>query len=303
MANADFSYIVTGLPAFVKENQELISSQVALGAPSVKRFVPMNVKYKAHLNVLSLSGAFHDGKGCATEYNATASLTNREIVTAILEKKLRLCPDTLLGKWPEYLVRIPADKRDEIPFEAFLINELIINCNEELETLVWQGDTSDDDLIDGVVTILNAASTTIDVAIAAATTKWNAIQAVVAAIPAKLRRKALRVYVAPEFFTALAFELVNANLYHFNPGTPVDSMILPGTKIEVINTDGLAGSNIIVATTADNIYYGTDDEDAQNRVKVGFNEENGYAWMQVRFNAGVQVAFPDWCVLGTIATS
>lgn len=301
MADASFSYIVSALPAYVKENQELISKSIAFGTPSVKRFTPMDVKYKAKLNFLGISGAFQNGKGCATEYNATATMTNREITTAVLEKKLRICPDTLLGKWPEYLVRVPADKRDSLPFEAYLIAELIANVNDELEELVWQGSVSGGDLIDGLLTILAGEQTAVTTTIASGTSKWAGIQQIISAVPAMLRKKAIKVYVAPEYFTALAFELVALNLYHFNPGTPVESLTVPGTNIEVVNTIGLAGSGKAVASIDENIFYGTDDADAQNRAKVGYNEEHGYFFMNVRFNAGVQVAFPDWCVLATIA--
>lgn len=304
MANADFSYLVSSLPDYVKNNGELISKQVAFGTPTVKRVTPMNdVKYKAKLNFLSLSGAFQNGKGCATEYNSTATLTDRDITTAILERKWRICPDTLIGKWPEYLVKVPADKRDELPFEAFLIAEIIAAVNDELETLVWQGDAdavSNPDLIDGYLSIVGAAATHVAVTINAGESHFSAVRKMIAALPAKLLKLGIKVFVAPEFFTQLAFELVDANLYHFNPGAPVESLILPGTEVEVINTPGLAGSSKIFASVLKNMFYASDDTDAQNRVKVGYNDEYGYFYVQVKFNAGVQVAFPDWCAIGTI---
>lgn len=304
MADADFSYIVSSLPDYVKNNGELISKQIAFGTPTVKRVTPMtDVKYKAKLNYLGLSGNFQNGRGCATEYNSTATLTDRDITTAILERKWRICPDTLLGKWPEYLVRIPADKRDELPFEAYLVAEIISEVNDELETLVWQGDAtkvSDPDLISGYLTIVGAEATRKSVSIAAGTSHFAAVRAVIAALPAKLLKKAVKVFVAPEFFTQLSFELVDANLYHFNPGEPVESLILPGTNVEIINTPGLANSGKIFASVLENMYYASDDTDAQNRVKIGYNDEKDYFYAKVRFNAGVQVAFPDWCCIGTI---
>ena len=303
MADADFSYIVSSLPDYVENNRELISQQIAFGTPTVKRVTPMNAKYKAAINMLSLSGSFQNGKGCATEYNSTATLTDREITTAILERKFRICPDTLIGKWPEYLVRIPADKRDSLPFEAFLVAEIITSVNDELETLIWQGKTSTysgTDLINGYLVLAENDATVIDVTIAAGTSAWKAIKAVIAAVPAALRKKSVKVFVGPEVFTALAFELVDANLYHFAPEDDVESLRVPGTNVEVINTPGLAESDRIYASILDNMFYGTDDIDAQNRVKVGYNDEKGYFWANVRFNAGVNHAIGKWVVLGTI---
>lgn len=304
---AEQAFDVSALDAYVKQEKGIINKAVLYGAPSVEKFIPMtDVKYKAKLHFLGVSGSLQDGKGCATEYNATAALTDREITTAVMEKKMKICPDTLLGYWGEYLVKIPADKRasGEIPFEAYLVDALLESVQDELETLVWQGDAdavSNPDLIDGILTILGDEATCIDVTIPAGTSMWSAVKSMVAAVPAKIRRKNIRVYVSPEHFQMLAFELVDANLYHFAPESNLEEITLPGTNVKVINTPGLADSDAMVATTDNNIYYGTDEVAAFKNYHAGWNDEHGYAYINVRFNAGVQVAFPDWCVLGTFS--
>ena len=310
MADAATAFDVSGLSAYVKQSNAIISKAVLFDAPSLKYFVPQpDVKYKEKIHFLGLTGATQDGKGCTTEYNRTAALTDREIVTAIFEDKIKICPDTLLGYWGEYLVRIPADKRasGEIPFEAYLVDALIEAQADTIEYAIWQGDAdtvSDPDLIDGIVTILGAESGTIDVTISAGTSMFAAVKQMIAALPAKLKkaRKNLRVYLAPEHYEMLCFELVDANLFHYNMenGNP-DSFLFPGTNVEVINALGLADSDAAVATTADNIYYGYDESNANTRVAGGWNEEHGYAWLNVRHNAGVQVAFPDWAVLAAFS--
>lgn len=304
MAN-ETNFIVSSLPDYVANNRELISKQIAFGTPTVKRVTPMtNVKYKAKLNFLGVSAPFQNGRGCAVGYDGTATFTDRDIETAILEQKIKICPDTLLGKWPEYEVRIPADKREYLPFEAYVISELIADCNDRLETLVWQGKTSahgGSDLIDGYLYYAGADATVVDVTVNNGTSAFNAIRQIIAAAPAKLLKN-LKVFVDPAFFQKLAFELVDANLYHFNPGEPIESLVFPGTLVEVYNTPGLAGSNKAYASVLKNMYYGTDEEGANKRVKVGYNEENGYFWMDIRFNAGVQHAFGDWVVLAALGT-
>lgn len=300
----EVNYIVSTLPDYVKENTELISNQLAFGTPTIKRVTPQTgVKTSARINFLGLNVPIQDGKGCATGYSGTATITDREIKTAILEKKIKICPDTLLGKWPEYLVRIPADKRESLPFEAFLIAELVKDANDQLETLVWQGKTttySGTDLIDGYLTLVGAAATHIAVSIPDGSSAWKAVKMVIMAAPARvLRTGKFKVFVAPEFFNALALEMVEKNLYHFNPGAPVESLVFPGTSVEVISTAGLSGSEKIFGATLDNMYYGTDESGAESRVKVGYNEENGYFWADMRWNSGVNVAFPDRCVIGS----
>lgn len=298
MAN-EVNYIVTNLPAYVKENTELISKQLAFGTPTVRRLTPQTgIKTSAHINFLNVNVPLQAGEGCGFTPSGTAELTNRTIVTAILKKEIKVCPDTLLGKWPEYEVRIPADQRDHLPFEAYLVAEILAETNEQLETLVWQGDiTNNSDPIDGFLTITAAEAGTVDVTIPADTSALKAVRAVITAAPAKLLRHGFKVFVSPEDFTALAFELVDANLYHFNPGAPAESLILPGTNVEVINTPGLSGTDYMFGSLLKNMYYGTDVEDAERRVKIVYDEINDYFAVKFRWNSGVQVAFPDWCVL------
>lgn len=302
----EVNYIVSSLPDYVKENTELISRQLAFGTPTIKRVTPqVGVKTSARINFLGLNVPIQDGSGCATGYSGTATITNRQIVTAILEKKIKICPDTLLGKWPEYLVRIPADKRESLPFEAFLVAELIKDANDQLETLVWQGKTSTysgTDLINGYLTLVGAEATHIAESIAAGSSAFAAVKQVILAAPAKIVSKGFKVFAAPEFFNQLALEMVEKNLYHFNPGAPVESLVFPGTSVEVINTPGLANSGKLFGAQLENMFYGTDEAGAESRVKVGYNDENGYFWADMRWNSGVNVAFPDRCVIGTYTT-
>lgn len=307
MAN-EVNYIVSSLPAYVKEFPELISKQLAFGTPTVRRLTPQTgIKTSARINFLNVNVPLQNGIGCGFTPSGTAELTNRTIVTAILKKEIKVCPDTLMGKWPEYEVRVPADQRDNLPFEAYLVAEIIAETNEQLETLVWQGDTvngtGDLALIDGFLAIASAEAGTVDVTIPAGSSALKAVRAVIAAAPAKLLRHGFKVFVSPEDFTALAFELVDANLYHFNPGAPVDSLILPGTNVEVINAPGLSGTDYMFGSLLKNMYYGTDVEGAENRVKIVYDEINDYFAVKFRWNSGVQVAFPDWCVLAEKAGS
>lgn len=302
----DVNYIVTSLPDYVKNNAELISKRIALGTPTVKRITPMTgVKSSAYINFLGVDAPLQNGRGCDTSASGSATMTNRQIVTAVFEKKVKICPDTLLGKWAEYEVNIAADKRDKLPFEAYLVAELILETQEQIENLVWNGKTAAQggtDLIDGFLTILGNESTAIKFNVTASATAFEAVREVIAKVPAALKKKGgVKLFVSPEFFEALGFELVDKNLYHYDPKDgESESLIFPGTRVEVINTPGLAGTSKIVASVIKNMYFATDEADAERRVKIVYNEENDYFLVKFRFNAGVNVAFPDWCVVGTL---
>ena len=95
-----------------------------------------------------------------------------------------------------------------------------------------------------------------------------------------------------------------ANLYHFSPdNATAEEIFLPGTTAKVVKRDGLAGNLAILATYAKNLYFGTDLENAREDVRIFFEEKEDKFYAKVKFNAGVQIAFPERCVLATFAAA
>lgn len=305
------NFIVSSLPDYVKENEELLIKDVVFGTPTIRRITPQTgIKTSAHINYLGADPVLQDGKGCGFNASNTMELTQRTIETALIKVNESVCPDTLLGKWAEYLVRIPEPQRAELPFEAYVVAVLRDAIKEKIETLVWQGDKSsaDTDLkwIDGFITLALADNNVVDVPIAFGTSAWNSIKAVIAAIPAELIRKGnVKVFVSPELFLAFTLELVEKNFYHYSgpQNAAPEEIIFPGTNIAVVNTAGLADTNYIFASYPENLYYGTDVENSEEQFKIVYDEKDEEFLVKVRWNSGVQFAFPDRVVLGTIATS
>jgi hypothetical protein len=95
--------------------------------------------------------------------------------------------------------------------------------------------------------------------------------------------------------------LVEKNLYHYNPGTPVDEVIIPGTSVKVIAVNGLNGTNSIVAGQLEkNFFYGCDMQDDQEKFEFWYSQDNREFRLDIEFNFGVQVAFPNEVVLATV---
>jgi len=300
------NYKVSSLPSFVANNHELISKSVAEGAPTLRRVtIQRGVKGSAYLNFLSTDVDFQAGGACGFNAAGTVEFTQRTIATAQIKKDIEICIDNLIGKWPEYEVAIPADKRGELPFEAFVLAELINETNDQIEKAIWQGDTTSQDAnlkqFDGWLEILGDESGTVDVSVASGSTVWAAIKATILSIPATALKKGAEVYLAPELFLRFTLELVEKNLFHYNPATPVNEILFPGTNVNIVSTPGLAGSLKMVATYPKNLYYGTDEEDSESRYRVVYDEKNDTFAIKFRWNSGVQVAFPDLCVLTVLA--
>lgn len=311
MAQNNYSeagFITTSLPDYVENNREIIARNIALGAPTLSRIsIQRGVKGAMALNFITDDSPWQSGKGCGFTPDGSDTLSQRIITTGYIKIDRELCPDDLLGKWPEYMVRIPETQRDSLPFEAYLVAEIVNGIEEHLEEVIWQGDTTSLDgylnKFNGLLKIAGAEATHVAVSIAAGSSARAAIEKMIAAAPYKVMKKGYTIFVSPEFFTALGLELTNANLYHYAPDADLDEIVYPGTRVRIVCTPGLSGTLKLVGSWAPNLYYGTDDVNAQKMVKVKFDEIKDNFALKIRFNAGTQVAFPDWVVIGTMAAA
>lgn len=302
------AFVVSGLSDYVQNNRELLLKDIVLGADSISRMtIQPGVKKDAELNYLNVTPVLQDGSSCGWNASGDATFTKRTISTGAIKVNMSFCEKTLLGKWTEYVVRFGADN-NEFPFEQYIIDEVRKGIKKQMEKAVWQWDTSNSgQLFDGLLKIINAATGTVKVNIASGKSAYEAIYAVYMAIPEEiLETEGLAINVSPKVFRAFCKELTDKNMYHYEAGDGVREVILPGTGCPVRMVQGLAdsvGTNYrkIVATYDRNLVYGCDMLSDAEEIKVWYSDDNDEHRLKVEFNAGVQIAFPDLCVLGTMA--
>lgn len=309
---ASTNFVVTSLPAYVQDNKDLIIKNFALvGTASRQRFgIQTGIKTSAYLNYLELNPTLQDGKGCGFTAAGSATLTQRTITTAVIKVNMDVCPDSLLGKYAEYLVRIGANS-NELPFEQYIIDGVTTEINKKIEKLIWQGDTSkstDTDLkwINGILKQLASDSDKVAVSIAANTAIYDAIKAVYLAIPEETLERGAEIYVSPANYRDFLMAMVEKK--YFNYSGPQDSapeeFVFPGTDVKVVKTPGLAGVNDrIVASFPENFVYGCDAEGDLEDVKVWFSDDDDLFKLKVKWNSGIAYRFPNQVTLGTIAGS
>lgn len=309
---ASTNFVVTSLPAYVQDNKDLIIKNFALvGTASRQRFgIQTGIKTSAYLNYLELNPTLQDGKGCGFTASGSATLTQRTITTAVIKVNMDVCPDSLLGKYAEYLVRIGANS-NELPFEQYIIDGVTTEINKKIEKLIWQGDTtqaSNTDLkwINGILKQLASDSDKVAVSIAAKTAIYDAIKAVYMAIPEETLERGAEIYVSPANYRDFLMAMVEKNYFHYSG--PQDSapeeFVFPGTDVKVVKTPGLAGVNDrIVASFPENFVYGCDAEGDLEDVKIWFSDDDDLFKLKVKWNSGIAYRFPNQVTLGTIAGS
>ena len=296
------NFLVTGLPAYVATNRDMIIKSFGLVGTGTRARIGLQtgVKHTAALNYLDLNAAFQDGSGCGFNPLDEIALSQKNIVAAAIKVDGQICPETLLGKYAEYLVRVNATE-NELPFEQYIIDTLVKQINKGIETLIWTGDTSGSDLIDGFLTQMSADSDVIPVTLTGVTAAYDAVKAVYFAMPEETLERGGAIFVDPAIFRALLNDLVVLNYYHYDMGNSnPEEILLPGTDVRVIKTPGLAGTKAIVGTFADNLVYGTDMENDNEEVDLWWSQDDRLFKYEVKWNSGVAYHFSDQVAVGAM---
>ena len=308
-------YTVSGLTTYVDVNKDALIKSVVIGAeygdtiPNLAK--QLGVKTKERLNYLDVDPAFQDGKGCGFSADGKTEFTEREVETAIFKVNDKWCPDDLLAKFAEYMVKFGANANaeDGMPFEREIMGEIIRKINQKMEKQVWLGDSSGTDLIDGFLTqaLGDDSASTIAVSYTAATSAislYEAVKEVILKVPEELLEDAV-VFVSPAIFRALCFELTEKNMYHFKSGENGEKIedsdiIFPGTSVRVHKTYGLSGDKKhIYASAYKNMVYAADLMNDKEEARLWFSDDDDVYKLKIKWNAGVKTLYPDEVVVLT----
>lgn len=302
------NFLVNTLPAYVEENRDLLIRNFALvGTDTRKRIgLQTGIKSKARLYDLTAGIVLQDGSTCGFNPLDTLTLANRDIEVAIVKHDGEICPETLLGKYGEWLVRIKATEND-LPFEEYIVRVLTDEINKVIEKMIWQGDTSSADAnlkwTDGFLAQFGDDADVIEADLTGVTSVYASLVQVYMAMPEEVLERGGVIFLAPALYRAFLQDLVSANLYHY--AGPQDAapeeFIIPGTDVKVIKTPGLIGSKTAVGTFADNLVYGTDGENDAEAIDIWWSADNRTFRYQVKFAAGVAYHYPDMIVTGDLS--
>jgi len=260
-----------------------------------------NVKYKEVVKRLDLDGLIANAS-CDFTPTGTVDLTERVLEPKELQVNIELCKSDFESDWEA--VSMGYSAFDELPknFSDFIIARVAAKVAEKTEQDIWSG-TSGAGSFDGFATLISAdaalpAGQNITAVTVTADNVIDELGSVVDAIPSTLYgREDLFIYVSQNVARAYVRALggFGANglggsgtaaqgTQWYNGGT----LAFDGVKIFVAN--GLA-DNTMVATTKDNLYFGTGLMSDYNEVKVldmAPLDGSKNVRMVMRYTAGVQ---------------
>ena len=296
------NFLVTGLPSYVATNRDLIIKSFGLVGTGTRGRIGLQtgVKKVAALNYLALNAAFQDGSECGFNALDEITLSQKNITVAAIKVDGQICPETLLGKYAEYLVRVNATE-NELPFEQYIIDTLVKQINKGIESLIWTGSTTGGGLINGFLTQFAADNGVITVTLTGVAAAYEAVKAVYFKMPEEALERGGAIFVDPAIFRALLNDLVVLNFYHYDMGNAnPEEILLPGTDVRVIKAPGLASTKAIVGTFAENLVYGTDMENDNEDVDLWWSQDDRLFKYEVKWASGVAYHFSDKVAYGVM---
>jgi hypothetical protein len=308
------AFNVSALADYTEQNEALLVTSAVLGAKTASLIksagnVMVGVKSSETINIMDTDAIFQSGASCGFNASGSTSFTQRTVTVGKIKVNESLCPKDLEAKYLQKALPT-GSMYDSIPFEQEFSDKKAKRIAAQLETALWQGDTSSVNVnlnkFDGILKLVNAAAGVVDANVSAyisgaplaSITAANVISifdGVYRAIPASIvSYDDVVIFCGMDTFRTYTVALKNANMFHYTVDVKADNeFVLPGTTIKVIAVQGLNGTNDIIAGRLSNFFLGTDLLNEEEKFEIFYAKEADQVRFVSEFKMGINFAFPD----------
>lgn len=251
---------------------------------------------------------------CSFDPSGTTSFTQRSITVGKIKVEEKICPKDLEAYFTQEALKAGSTYEDfgNADFQAAYLNKKNIRIAAQLETALWQGDTTSGSAnvnkFDGLQKLI-AAGSPVDANVSGYTgvatittiTQSNVVAAtegIYKAIPAAVLAKGdVKIFVGNDWFRLLIMAYRALNLFSYNPqDSNATSFILPATNVEIVSVNGLNTTGDAYAISLSNMAIAVDLVDEEGAYDMWWSRDNNDVRFRVAFKMGVNVAFTNECV-------
>ena len=296
---------VSGLTDYVNVHRDELLVKATVGSKTMDYIdVLPNIKYKDAIPYLDSTVVLADGSTCSWDPAGSDIFTERYIETHAVKVNKEWCWKEFEKKYMNYQLNWEAGREPEnLPFEQKISESNMGKVQEEVEKMLWSGNTAAN--VTGFIAdiLAESALTTAVNTITSADTAVEKVDKFVAALQAnKAIKKGFNVFMSHTLFTAYINGLnatCCANRSVIDAAS--ETLVYPGdSRIKLIPVAGLDDMNYIVGATADALVYGTDIEGSENVYKVWYSEDDDKFKFRVLFRAGTALRWPDEVVYAAL---
>jgi hypothetical protein len=290
-------------PYVDEQREDLIHRSVTEAQTLSYIAIQQGIKGSEELKLLNDSIVYQTGD-CSMSPSGDTIFTDRAISVETIGYLKRFCQKDLAGFWTQLALRPGAMAEDKtLPFEQILINYLLELHAFELEKLIWQGNKATGSgnlafmngfnqfltVANGCVDLNTSGATSID-----ATNAYDIFYEAFTNTPSNIAEgQDFICFTGRENFNYLLKNLVDLNLYNYNPGqfATMNELLLPGTNMRVVKVNGLNGTTKIYTGRASHFFFGTDLSSDFESYDLWYSFDDDVIYLRSKFRAGVQVPF------------
>lgn len=288
---------LTALPEYIEQNRDQLFVKSTVGAKSLDYVeLMLGVKHKEALNYLDSEVVLQAGN-CGWNPQGSDVFSQRYIEVNTVEVEKEYCYLDFKEKYMNYQLRFEAG-RETLPFEEKIAESNVEAIKAAVENMVWQGN-SGASVTGWLADAAEASAAT--VSFASGDTTVGKIDALVAALSARMLAKGVNIFMSNTDFRNYILES-NSTCCANRPilDAAAESITYAGdSRIKLIPVLGLEGTGAIVAATPDALVYGTDLEGSEGVYRIWFDEKEQKFLFRVLFNAGTAIKFVDEVIVGS----
>jgi hypothetical protein len=316
------AFSVAGLSDYVEQNKLPLLTTAVFDAKTQQLMQKrVGIKSEEALNLMDTDAVFQSASTCAWAASGTTTFSQRTISVARVKVQEELCPRALETKW--LATQLSAGSNYEsVPFEQAFATQKAKKIAANIETAIWQSTTatglsgwtgatatiSGDATLNKTVGLLHlmektSASGSIVSSLAGAAfsdaTVVSAFENVYQSIPVAIVSKPdLVAFCGWDIYRLLVNKLVGLNLFQGDLGNlSSGEFFFPATNMKVVAVNGMNNTRRIVATSLENLFYGTDLLSDEDQFRIWASYDNDQVRFQAALKYGVQFAFPEQMVL------
>lgn len=268
-----------------------------------------NVKSVVAIPIFDTDAVFGT-QSCTFDPSGTTAFTQRSITVGKIKVEEKLCMKDMEAYFLQEALKAGSTYEDfsNSDFQKAYLERKNLKIAANLETAIWQGDTSSYapnlNKFDGLQKLIAAGSPVnanvsgyTGIAPITTITPSNVIAAVKGmknAIPAALKGMTdLIIFCGYDVYDMYVDAGVTANLFHydFKDDSNYGGLKIPGTGIRLEAVHGLDGTGDMYGTRLSNIAEALDLEGEEQNYRLWYSEDNNDVRFRAEWKYGVNVAF------------
>ena len=288
---------VDAIVGYVDKQRVPLIGKSVLGAKAPQYFNLMTgVKGTTALNILDADPALQCGNACGFNSANDTTFTQRQMEVIPFKVNMTFCDKNLLDTWANYEVKVAAGIKN-LPFEEEWTGQIVAKVQDKLEKFIWTGGNYCQKGVFGIEQILSNEGGH-KVTLNTGDSIYTKLVDLYLVLPETVQAADdVITFVNYQSYNKLVQEILSASHYHLDVTNLEDGIVLPGTRVKVVPTQGIGSGNqdktLAVMGRASNFYFGTDMRGDSEVFDLWYSQDNREFRLAIEFTAGAQVAFPD----------